>query len=83
MAAFPEKAVRGSLLAFYYGIGLSFAFGVTAFVLVSLLKWSGTLHRRITLLKNISAIILLIFSFLSITGLMLSYKAFILGFFVQ
>jgi len=83
MAAFPEKAMRGSLLAFYYGIGLSFSFGFTAFVLTSLLKWSGVLHKKTTLFRNISGIILLIFSFLSITGLMLSYKAFILGFMVK
>jgi cytochrome c-type biogenesis protein len=78
----PETAVRGGVLAFSYSLGISLGLGVTAMVLIFLLRGIGAAARHPRRVKDIGALVLMILGLLNVTGLMVYYKAFVLGFLV-
>jgi len=79
----PDKAVRGSVLALFYGLGLSLAFAVTGLFLVTLLKRVRPARKNLRLSAAVCGLILGILALLNITGLMTYYKAFVLGLLVE
>lgn len=81
MATIPEQALRGSFLAFFYGMGMSLAFYVTGISVIYILRRVGVLSETSQRLRGICGFMLILFSLLSISGLMAYYKASILGFF--
>lgn len=81
LAIIPEGALRGSFLAFFYGIGMGLAFYITGLTLIYILKRVKVLSPNSRRLKGICGLALILFSFLSISNLMVYYKAFILMFF--
>lgn len=79
IAVRSESAVLGAFLAGFYGLGMSLAFLVTGFALVSLLKnWDILLHHA-RLIKDSCAALLLILAAMNLSGIMVYYKAFFLG----
>lgn len=79
IANLPETAVRGAVLAFFYGLGLSLAFALTGLVLIQLLtRVRATINNPATT-SMICGLILSILALLNITGFMPYYKAFVLG----
>jgi cytochrome c-type biogenesis protein len=79
IASLPETAVRGTVLAFFYGLGLSLAFAVTGLVLIQLLTRVQTVVNNPAKTSMVCGLILSILALLNITGLMTYYKAFVLG----
>lgn len=82
VAVRPESAVQGAFLATFYSLGMSLAFLVTGFALIFLLKNRQGLLRHARLVKDGCATLLLILSGMNLTGVMVYYKAFFLGFLV-
>jgi cytochrome c-type biogenesis protein len=82
MTTRPETAVRGGVLAFSYSLGISLGLGVTAMVLIFVLRKVGAVARHPRRVKDIGALVLMILGLLNVTGLMVYYKAFVLGFLV-
>lgn len=83
IANLPETATRGTVLAFFYGLGLSLAFAVTGLVLIQLLTRVQSAVNNPAKTSMICGLILSILALLNITGLMTYYKAFVLGLLVQ
>ncbi len=79
MAARPETAVTGWLLALIYGLGLSLAFGVAGIGMILLLRRVELVRVKARLIKDICGVIVFVPGLLNITGLMVYYKAFFLG----
>jgi cytochrome c-type biogenesis protein len=79
MAVRPQTASAGFVLALFYGLGLSLAFGVTGIGLILLLKKTRLVLENIRLAKDVCGIIVLVPGMLNITGYMTHYKAFFLG----
>ena len=83
IANLPETATRGTVLAFFYGLGLSLAFAVTGLVLIQLLTRVQSAVNNPAKTSMVCGLILSILALLNITGLMTYYKAFVLGLLVQ
>ncbi len=83
IASLPETAARGTVLAFFYGLGLSLAFAVTGLVLIQLLTRVQSAVNNPAKTSMVCGLILSILALLNITGLMTYYKAFVLGLLVQ
>jgi cytochrome c-type biogenesis protein len=83
IANLPETATRGTVLAFFYGLGLSLAFAVTGLVLIQLLTRVQAAVNNPAKTSMACGLILSILALLNITGLMTYYKAFVLGLLVQ
>jgi cytochrome c-type biogenesis protein len=83
IANLPETATRGTVLAFFYGLGLSLAFAVTGLVLIQLLTRVQSAVNNPAKTSMICGLTLSILALLNITGLMTYYKAFVLGLLVQ
>jgi len=83
IANLPETATRGTVLAFFYGLGLSLAFAVTGLVLIQLLTRVKPAVNNPAKTSMVCGLILSILALLNITGLMTYYKAFVLGLLVQ
>ncbi|MBF0370121.1 MAG: hypothetical protein HQL52_11760 [Magnetococcales bacterium] len=76
----PETALEGAFYAFFYGSGMSFAMGLVAYALIFALKdW---LIRRQRLVLDVCGGVLVVLAGLNVSGVMVYYKAFILGFLV-
>ncbi len=82
LAAQRGTAIEGWFLAFFYGLGISIALGVTAIGLILLLRRRKIVRHHARLLIGIFGIIVLVPALLNITGQMHHYKAFFLGFLV-
>lgn len=83
IASLPEKAIRGSILALFYGLGLSLAFAVTGLIFIKLLTRVQAAANNPARVSMICGFVLSILALLNITGLMVYYKAFVLGLLVQ
>lgn len=83
IAARPETAIKGAFLAFYYGLGLSLAFLTAGVVMVAVSSPIGALTRNPGRVKDVCGVIIGVLAALNVTGQMISYKAFILGFLVK
>lgn len=79
----PGMVVRGAVLAFFYGLGLSLAFAVTGLVLIKLLQRVQAVVGNPDKTRLVCGLVLTILALLNITGLMVYYKAFVLGLLVQ
>lgn len=80
LASQRDTAAEGWFLAFCYGLGTSIALCMTSVVLILITRKLALVLRNANLIKNICGIILLILAVMNITGLMMHYKAFVLGF---
>jgi len=80
LASQRDTAVEGWFLAFCYGLGTSIALCMTSVVLILFTRRLSFVLRNANIIKNICGIILLILAVMNITGLMMHYKAFVLGF---
>jgi len=80
LASQRDTATEGWFLAFCYGLGTSIALCMTSVVLILFTRRLAFVLRNANLIKNICGIILLILAVMNITGLMMHYKAFVLGF---
>ena len=82
-ASIPENAVNGLLLLTVYGMGLSSAFVAAGIPFAMAVGWQADKGRRPGLIILGSAFFLMALGAMNITGLMVYYKAFLLGFFVE
>ena len=82
LAAQRGTAIEGWFLAFFYGLGISIALGVTAIALILFLRRRQIVRRHTRLIIGICGLIVLVPALLNITGQMRHYKAFFLGFLV-
>jgi cytochrome c-type biogenesis protein len=82
MAGRPETVVRGGVLAFFYALGICLALTVTGAALVYLLARVGVVGRHPGMAKNACGLVLAILASLNLSGTMIYYKAFFLGFLV-
>ncbi len=80
LAGRPETALRGGVLAFFYAIGICLALTVTGTALVFLLAKISALWRYSRVAKNACGLVLAILAVLNLSGTMIYYKAFFLGF---
>ena len=74
----PESAVRGGVLAFFYGLGMSLAFSMVGAALLLFLKSWSRAWSHAPWIKDGCAAIFLILSGMNLTGVMVYYKAFFL-----
>lgn len=82
LAGRAETSVSGGTLAAFYGLGICLALILTGTVLVFLLTRFDVVVRNARAVRIICAFILAAFGILNITGMMIYYKAFFLGFLV-
>ncbi len=82
LAAQRGTAIEGWFLAFFYGLGISLALGVTAVTLILFLRRRQMVRHHARLIIGICGLIVLVPALLNITGQMRHYKAFFLGFLV-
>ncbi len=82
LAGRVETAVTGGLLAFCYGLGICLALTLTGAVLVFVLSRFEVVMRHAGLVRYICSLILAMLGILNLTGTMIYYKAFFLGFLV-
>ena len=82
-ASMSENAVRGLFLLVIYGAGLSAAFILVGAPLAIVIGRLAKGIERIGLVIFGSAFFLMVLGAMNITGLMVYYKAFLLGFFVE
>ncbi len=80
MAGRPGTAVRGGTLAFFYALGICLALTVTGAALVYLLARVSVVRRHPGTAKNACSLVLAILAALNLSGTMIYYKAFFLGF---
>lgn len=83
IASQPGTAVTGAVLAFFYAVGISFAFLIVGVALVRGMSLIGVMRRNPGRVKDWCGVILCLLAFLNVSGMMILYKAFILGFFVK
>ena len=74
--------LRGGVLALFYALGLSLALGVTAFVVIHLVRRIATTVQARRLVRDICGLTVMVLGLLNVSGLMTHYKAFFLGFLV-
>lgn len=79
MTSRAETVVRGGVLALFYSLGICLGLTVTAGVLVLVVRRSGFADRNAAAIKDVCSLVLAILGGLNVTGLMIYYKAFILG----
>jgi cytochrome c-type biogenesis protein len=79
----PDTAIQGTVLAFFYGLGLSLAFALTGLVFIKLLLRVKRVVSNPSKVAQVCGLVLCILAVLNITGLMTYYKAFVLGLLVQ
>jgi len=79
IASNPAEATHGAVLAFFYGLGLSLAFAVTGLALIQLLTRVRTVADNPARTSMACGLILSLLAFMNVTGLMIYYKAFVLG----
>ncbi len=82
LAGRAETTVTGGILALFYGLGICLALTLTCTVLIFLLSKVSSVVRHAGVLRNISAALLAALGILNLTGMMIYYKAFFLGFLV-
>ncbi|HDH08142.1 MAG TPA: hypothetical protein ENG96_01525 [Gammaproteobacteria bacterium] len=82
LAAQRGTAIEGWFLAFFYGLGISIALGITAIALILFLRRRQIVRRHARLIAGICGLLVLVPALLNITGQMRHYKAFFLGFLV-
>ncbi len=82
MAGRPETAVRGGTLAFFYAIGICLGLTVTGATLVYLLAKIAVVARHPRIAKNACGLVIAVLAALNLSGTMIYYKAFFLGFLV-
>jgi len=80
MARRPETAVHGGTLAFFYALGICLALTATGTALVYLLARVAAVERHPAMVKNACGLVLAILAALTLSGTMIYYKAFFLGF---
>lgn len=80
MTGQPETALGGGALAFFYAIGICLALTLTAVALVYFLARFGAVLRHSGMARNACGLILAILAGLNLSGAMIYYKAFFLGF---
>ncbi len=80
MAGRPETAVRGGTLAFFYALGICLGLTVTGAALVYLLARVGVVGRHPAMARNACGLVLAFLAALNLSGTMIYYKAFFLGF---
>lgn len=83
MTSRSETALRGGILALFYGLGLCLGLTVTAAALVLVFKMFTATASSANVIRVICGMVLSILALLNITGLMIYYKAFFLGLFVS
>lgn len=79
LAAQRGTAIEGWFLAFFYGLGISLALGVTTITLILFFRRRQLVRRHARLIIGICGLIVLVPALLNITGQMRHYKAFFLG----
>ena len=82
LAAQRGTATEGWLLAFFYGLGISLALGITSIALILYIRKRRVSEKRARLIVVVCALVVLVPALLNITGQMRHYKAFFLGFLV-
>ncbi len=82
MAGRPETAARGGTLAFFYALGICLALTITGVALVYLLTRISAVSRHSAIVRNAGGLVLAILAILNLSGTMIYYKAFFLGFLV-
>ncbi len=82
MAGRAETAVMGGVLAFFYALGICLALVLTGAVLVFVLSRFEVVMRHARFVRYICSLILAMLGILNLTGTMIYYKAFFLGFLV-
>ena len=82
MAGRPETAVRGGTLAFFYAVGICLGLTVTGATLVYLLAKIEVVARHPRIAKNACGLVVAVLAALNLSGTMIYYKAFFLGFLV-
>ncbi|MDP6689228.1 MAG: cytochrome c biogenesis protein CcdA [Alphaproteobacteria bacterium] len=82
LAGRPETAVYGGTLALFYATGICLALTLTGAVLVYLLARIGVVARHSSLARGACALVLGVLAGLNLSGTMIYYKAFFLGFLV-
>ncbi len=82
LAGRAETSVTGGILAAFYGLGICLALILTGSVLVFLLTRFGVVTRNAPIVRNACACILAVLGILNLSGTMIYYKAFFLGFLV-
>lgn len=82
LAGRPETVVRGGALALFYALGICLALTVTATALVYLLARVGVVGRHPGMARNACGGVLAVLAALNLSGTMIYYKAFFLGFLV-
>jgi cytochrome c-type biogenesis protein len=82
MAGRSQTAVQGGTLAFFYALGICLALTMTATALVYLLARVGIVRRHPGRARNACGLILAVLAALNLSGTMIYYKAFFLGFLV-
>ncbi len=83
LAAMRETATEGGLLALVYGLGTSLAFALVGLVLIFLLGRAHFVSEHKPRLIGGCAVVLGVLGLMNITGVMVYYKAFVLGFLVS
>ncbi len=82
MAGRSQTAVQGGTLAFFYALGICLALTMTATALVYLLARVGIVRRHPGRARNACGLILAVLAALNLSGTMIYYNAFFLGFLV-
>ncbi|MCP5074899.1 MAG: hypothetical protein GY947_16615 [Rhodobacteraceae bacterium] len=80
LAGRAETAVRGGTLALFYALGICLGLTVTGTVLVYLLARVGVVVRHPGMAQIVSGLVLAFLAALNLSGTMIYYKAFFLGF---
>jgi cytochrome c-type biogenesis protein len=76
----PQTAKQGAFLAWIYGLGMALSFSFVGMLLVLSLRYLSEKYRSV--LRNICGAFLGVLALMNITGVMVYYKAFFLGFLV-
>jgi cytochrome c-type biogenesis protein len=82
LAGRPDTAVHGGTLALFYATGICLALTLTGAVLVYLLASIPAVARHAGLVRGACALVVGILAGLNLSGTMIYYKAFFLGFLV-
>jgi cytochrome c-type biogenesis protein len=83
LAVRPESAQHGSIMALFYGLGMSLAFAIVAALLITILQRKEKIIAHGAIIRDVCAGILLVLAIMNITGVMVYYKAFFLGLLVK
>jgi len=83
LAARPGTSVQGGTLAFFYGFGICLALTISGAALAYLLPKIKAVRQNPRLAKDVCAFVLFALAGLNLSGTMIYYKAFFLGFMVK